>query len=57
MPTPSNYAKHILSVGTVAIPRVVIDDPADRPNTKDIIKANAQSGPQIKIKKTQEAAK
>jgi hypothetical protein len=56
MPTPANYAKHILAVGTVAIPRVTLVDPSDRPDTKNILKSNAQSGPQIKIRKTQEAA-
>lgn len=41
MPTPANYAKHILAVGTVAIPRVTLVDPADRPDTKNILKSNA----------------
>jgi hypothetical protein len=56
MPTPGNYAKHILAVGNVAVPRVTIDEPADRPDTQNILKSKAVSGPQIKIRTTQQAA-
>ena len=64
MPTPSNYAKHILAVGKQAVPRVTISDKphpslakhTQKPDVSNIIKSHAASGHQAKIEKTREAA-